>query len=81
MRIDKPTCMYGERNCRKHFDGNCTVENDFKLRCPIERTINEVLEIINGTIWDDERMQIERAWNGACRTIKEKVLALKGEQE
>ena len=45
MRIDKPICKYGEANCRKHFDGNCMVENDFELRCPIERTINEVLEI------------------------------------
>lgn len=47
MRIDKPICMYGEANCRKHFDGNCMVENDFDYICPIRKTINKVLEIID----------------------------------
>ena len=47
MRIDRPTCIYGESECRKHFDGNCTVKNDFDTRCPIYRTLNDVLGIID----------------------------------
>lgn len=47
MRIDMPICIYGESECRKRFDGNCTVKNDFDTRCPVCKTLNEVLKIID----------------------------------
>ena len=75
MRIDKPICKYGEANCRKHFDGNCMVENDFELRCPIERTINEVLDII-----DKESRYIsskEAYRNAACQDYWRSITSIR----
>lgn len=83
MRIDKPICKYGEANCRKHFDGNCMVENDFELRCPIERTINAVLEITDRSTayikeLDETIADKVGGMMAATSAIRNAVLTLKG---
>ena len=72
MRIDRPTCLYGEPNCRKRFDGNCTVENDFDTRCPIYRTFNEVLEVIN---------KLNHNGSVSIKLLRKEIEALKGDKE
>ena len=68
-----PTCIYGESECRKHFDGNCTVKNDFDTRCPIYRTFNEVSELIE---------KLNHNGSVSVKLLQKELKALKGgEQE
>ena len=77
MRIDMPTCQYGEHNCRKRFDGNCLLKPDLLDECcPTRRTINDILKII-ATRKSSVAYEQSKDYKLAYDAIEQHVLELK----
>lgn len=89
MRIDMPTCQYGEDHCRKRFDGNCFLNpNLLDERCPIRRTINDVLEIIDEFEKKPVRckdsvyiINNDELWNAIKLHLTTEIMKLRGDKE